>query len=369
MLLLSGRIMKTKSVALWLSLSLSLSFFLSGALTCQAQAPSPTCPPAVPAPTPCRPDVSDCTGGSTNEDVDTVDTSEPQLVPIPQAFQPTDGTVLKWRRFVPDPVQFPGKRPVVLVYHVGGWKTGGTRDPGVEQVCRDFVAKGYLALAATYRLAPCGLIEGQHIHDDTPEGIASGRPEEQTHDVQAEVTAARVDDLGNGWVGVVGGSAGGTHAAVLAFNKTPTPNNDWPHWCQNGKDDRPNAVAVLSGCFDFSDRRDRTDQFVSRVENYSNLCERADQLVIAPVSFVKPESAQSFVPMILVNSDGDPMPYAQILDAQCAFQTNGIDPAKYQAITIVNSSLHAFEYWRTFDGPGSQTRIRDDVYNWFQSHM
>lgn len=156
---------------------------------------------------------------------------------------------------------------------------------------------------------------------------------------------------------------------MVSFDKTPTPNNDWPHWCQNGADDRPNAVAVLSGCFDFSDRRDKTNQFVNLVENYTNLCQQADQLSIAPVSFVKPESMQTFVPIILVNTDGDSMPYSQILDAQCAFETNGINPAKYRAITIPNSNLHAFEYWRIADAPGSHTRIRDDVFAWFESHM
>lgn len=195
--------MKIKSVALRAVLSLSLSLF--SVQLGEAQ----TCPPALPAPTPCTPTVFDCSTGSTQEDVDTVDISEPPQEPIPQLFQPTDGTVLKWRKFIPDPVQFPGKRPTVLVYHVGGWNSGGTRDAGVEQVCRDFVRKGYFALAATYRLAPCRVIEGQHVHDNTPAGIASGRPEQQTHDVEAEVRAARAEELCNGWVGIVGGSAGG----------------------------------------------------------------------------------------------------------------------------------------------------------------
>ena len=93
----------------------------------------------------------------------------------------------------------------------------------MEWVAPDCVKKGYLTFSVTHRLAPCALITGQHIHDDTPEGILSGRPDQQTNDVKAQVRAARADSLCNGWLAIVGVSSGGAHAAMLAFDKTATP--------------------------------------------------------------------------------------------------------------------------------------------------
>lgn len=332
----------------------------------QAQAPEPTCPPPLPAPTPCSTPPTSCST-SLNEDTDTLELPEPTLTAIPTEFQPPDGTVLSWRRYVP--ASGGPKYPTVLIIHAGGFKTGSPFDGGVERVAADFLRKNYLVLSVTHRLAPCKTITGQHPHDNTPEGILSGRPAQQTNDTRALVRAARADSLSNGWVAIVGGSSGGTHAAMVAFDKTPTPNNAWPKWCQGTKDDRPNAVACLSGAYDFSDWRDKTDQFVQNIDNYTNLCERTAQLPLSPVSFVRPESQQSFKPMIVVNSASDPMPYAQILDVQCALQNAGIDNSKYRAITIPNTDLHAFDYWRTPDGQVPPRRIRDDVFAFFEDHM
>jgi hypothetical protein len=188
--------------------------------------------------------------------------------------------------------------------------------------------------------------------------------------MKAQVRAARAHSLSNGWVATVGGSAGGSHAARLAFDKTPT-NNVWPHWCEGGADDRPNAIACLSGIYNYADKRGAPDNnFRNLIENYTNLCNPPDQLPLSPVSFVLPDTAQQpFRAMIMVNTDGDSVPYPQILDMLCVLQDKAIPTTKYQAITIFGSSLHAFDYWHAFDGQTPSKRVRDDVVDFFTHHM
>src|SRR5207247_7915498 len=112
------------------------------------------------------------------------------------------------------------------------------------------------------RLAPCGLITNQHCHDNTSLGIKSGRPPQQSDDAKAIIQAAR-DDVNclNRKVGVVGGSAGATHAVWVALDTNSNPGSAWPFWTVNGTtDDRADVVCCLSGAYLFSDRT---------VENYT----------------------------------------------------------------------------------------------------
>ena len=178
-------------------------------------------------------------------------------------------------------------------------------DAGVEQVSRDLQARGYLALAVTYRLAPCGLIENQPVHTDP----ASGRPPQQTDDIKSLVRAARsLTSLCNGKVGIIGGSAGGSHAAFVALDKTASPANTYPNWCQNGNDDRPQCAICLSGAYDLADRigteGGARQQYIRDVESYTNTVVPNDQRSVSPVAKVKPTNQQTFMPMYLVNSDG-----------------------------------------------------------------
>jgi hypothetical protein len=297
--------------------------------------------------------------------------SDPTPTPLPSPYQPGDGTVLTRRIYIPDSTRYPGPTyPTVVVAHAGGFKTGGTQDPGPEQVAGDFQRIGYLAISVTYRLAPCNVIQGQHCHDGTPDGIASGRLDQQTNDMKAQVRAARAHSLSNGWVAIVGGSAGGSHAARLAFDKTPT-NNVWPHWCENNMDDRPNAIACLSGSYNYADKRDAPDNsFRNLIENYTNICNPPDQLPLSPVSFLQPDTTQQpFRPMIIFNSlDGETIPYAQLLDMLCVLQDKAISTTKYQAIGVPGI-LHAFDYWHDYDSQTPPQRVRDDAVAFFANHM
>jgi acetyl esterase/lipase len=263
--------------------------------------------------------------------------------------------------------------PAVLVIHIGGFKTGSAYDGGPEIAAADLQAKGYLALIVTYRLAPCGLIVGQHCHDSTTDGIASGRPPQQTDDIKTLVRAARVDPQGNGRVGIVGGSAGGSHAAFVALDVRTI--NDWTHWSAS---QRPDAVACLSGAYDLSDRDDVTNQFKSNVENYTNTCVRVDtdpnkpdQKKVSPVARVTtPTSEVPFIPMFLINSDGDSMPPHQIVAMQCALINAMVDPNLYRVLTLVDNDKHAFAYWGDFDGVRPQRhRVKEDVLEFLDQYL
>jgi acetyl esterase/lipase len=114
----------------------------------------------------------------------------------------------------------------------------------LEMVAQDLADAGYYTLVASYRLAPCGVIMQQPCHDVD---ALSGRPPEQTDDVKAEIRAIRADTVHcNGMVGVVGGSAGGSHALFVALDTSTS--STW------NSSLRPDCAVGLSGAYDFSDR-------------------------------------------------------------------------------------------------------------------
>lgn len=43
------------------------------------------------------------------------------------------------------------------------------------------------------------------------------------------------------------------------------------------------------------------------------------------------------------------MPYHQIVDLQCAFQQQNIDPLLYRVVTVPDASDHAFALWDNYD--------------------
>jgi acetyl esterase/lipase len=348
--------------------SLGLSLLVAGAvlLARPTGANSQTCTPTPPIPPPspsCTPfNYTDC-GPVDNEDNETLPFSSPAPVEATTGFQPPDGTKLRWRRYFPD-----GQRPwpTIILVHGGGFHSGSPRQGSVDGVATDLAAAGYYVLSVTYRLAP------DHSHPE------SGRPPEQTDDIKSLIRAARADTTNcNGRIGVVGGSAGGAHAIWVSLDKTPTPGNNYPHWCQNGADDRPDCAVSCSGPFDLSDREGATDDnqdYVQNVENYTNTCVRVDpnggydQKSVSVVSQVKSESAQSFKPILVFNSVGDSMPLHQTEDLRCALASKSIDTTKYK-ITIIPGMGHSFGYWDHKDGVGSNTRVHDDVIAFLDVHL
>jgi acetyl esterase/lipase len=242
---------------------------------------------------------------------------------------------------------------------------GDAFDGGVEAVAEDLQAAGYLVFAVYYRLAPCGTIIGQHVHDLTTDGIASGRPLQQTNDIKALVRAARADSRCNLKVGTVGGSGGGSHAVWVALDTNPTvPSTDWPKW--QGASDLVDCAVSLSGAYDYSDRIDTTGIYEILIINYTNTAERTQQLALSPVSLI---TSSSIKPLYLLNTDGDSMPYHQILAIQCVLQEHGVNANLYQILTLLNNDKHAFAYWHDWDGLNPQHRVSDDVIAFLNAHL
>ncbi len=178
-------------------------------------------------------------------------------------------------------------------------------------------AAGFYALVVSYRLAPPNLITDQHPHDNTPAGIASGRPPQQTDDLKALVKAGRADPhCKNSKVGIVAGSAEASHAAFVALDTTSS--QVWPFGVAS---DRPDFVACLSGIYDLSDRDGETLQFVRNIENYTNTRVRfnptypavKDQWHVSAIAKV----TSDIKPMFFINSEEDSVPWHQIIDISC----------------------------------------------------
>ena len=208
----------------------------------------------------------------------------------------------------------------------------------------------------------------------------------ETDDVESFVRALRFvcSDTGvcNGKIGLVGGSSGATHAAWVILNTNPTPNDDWPHWFENGHDDRPDCAALLSGTYDFSDRtpasyppgHDPLPEFIQAVENYTRTGDLTAQKQFSPVYLVAaPNEDLPFKPLLMINSQYDhPVPSYQIQDMVCALESVGISQTLYQTMTISDSSEHSSSYWSSYDGQrclGPCKDVAADVIAFLDAHL
>lgn len=230
----------------------------------------------------------------------------------------SDSTPLHWVVFTP-----PGNGPwpVVLVIHGGHFK-GGTPTSSVESIncARDLAAAGYLALAIEYRLAPKGFLPGQ---------VSDGRFPDQSDDVKLAVLTARNDPRCNGKVGTVGGSAGGYQTAFVAGTGTPGQ-------------DRIEVGVSLSGAYDLSDFTSDPgiDVFISDVTNYVGVSAFDTEALRAASPAYLADAYTT--PLLLVQSEGDPMPYRQQGDMTAALDALGV--TNYQAVTLPGYD-HAFSNW------------------------
>ncbi|MBA3831075.1 MAG: autotransporter-associated beta strand repeat-containing protein [Chthoniobacterales bacterium] len=221
----------------------------------------------------------------------------------------------------------------------------------MSDIATELTAAGYYVGIVTYRLAPCGLIDGQACYLDDAN---SGRAPSQALDIEAEIRALRADPNCTGKkIGVLGGSAGGSHAAYAAFDtRTSTT---WPFWNATYRAD---ATVCLSGNYSFPDRTPESytpnplPDFISLVENYTNTGNLTTQKQLSPLYLVTaPTQSVPSKPILFVNSRRDPMPYHQIVDAICTLQSVGLSEANgdFKTLTVPGSD-HAFEYWDKWDG-------------------
>ena len=229
----------------------------------------------------------------------------------------SDRTPLEWTVYSP---AGKGPWPAVLVIH-GGLFTGGDADEaGVTTCAQDLADAGYIAFAINYRLAPPGSIPGQR---------SLGRFPDQGDDVHLAVQAARDDSRSNGKVGAVGGSAGGTHTAWVAATGIA------------GKD-RLDVGVSLSGAYDLSDFSPDPELgvFIQAMTNYVGVpSSNTTALRAASPAWVL---TKRVVPLLLIDSLGDPMPAVQLDDMVA--QLNAAGASNYEAFSIPGS-LHSFDYW------------------------
>ena len=230
----------------------------------------------------------------------------------------SDGTPLHWVVYTPAGT---GPWPAVLVIHGGGFRGGTPISSGGSIDCgNDLAAAGYIAFSIEYRLAPDGVLAGQ---------VSDGRFPDQTDDVNLAILAARSDPRCNGHVGAVGGSAGGYHTAWAAVQGTPG-------------EDRLDVGVSLSGAYDLSDFSpdNNLGGFIADVTNYLGVStSETEALRAASPAFVADART---TPLLLVHSEEDSMPFAQLADMTNALDALGV--TNYQVVTFPGSR-HSFGNW------------------------
>jgi acetyl esterase/lipase len=278
---------------------------------------------------------------------------------------------LHWRIYTPTNGA-PAPWPAIIDIHGGGFKSGNPFQGGPSKSAEDLAANGFYVAVVDYELAPCGVMPTQHCHDSTAEGIASGRPPEQSDDIEAEVRALRADPHCNGRIGVLGGSAGGTFAIWVALNTNSS--SGWPNWSAS---DQVDCAVSLSGAYDFSDRTtehygsdpDPLPDFTRDIENYTHTGSLSIQKSDSPVSLITSYDPATFKPLYLINTQHDPMPYHQIVDMICGLRSAGVPDSAYKTLTIMGSNEHSFAYWDSWDGQSPPNKVKVDVINFFNAHL
>jgi acetyl esterase/lipase len=292
----------------------------------------------------------------------------PLIEEIPFEFQPLDPHRLEWRKFTPSTNP---PWPTVVVLHEGEFEGGSPFGQAIQRmVAPDLNAAGYYVLVPSWRLAPCGRITNQQCHDNTPEGKMSGRPPQQSDDVKAIIRAARAETncLGQK-VGVVGGSAGATHAVWVALD-TNSSGSVWPFWTTN---DRADVACCLSGAYLFSERRTElytpAIDFPGIIHNYTGTTNTTTQENLSPTKLVKPDSVEfPFKPTLLIDTERDSMPHFQILDMEEALEAVGLEEGvDFRRITIDDTGGHAFEYWDNFDTETPPKLISQEVIDYLDA--
>jgi acetyl esterase/lipase len=310
-------------------------------------------------------------------------TATPIVTRIQKHYQPPppDTTQLGWRIFEP---MTTGPWPAILVIHGGGFSKGspyptpGVEGYGIITAAEALQADGYYVLVVDYRLARPGLIPGQPCHDRDPFLDNSGRAPSQELDIEAEVAAIRHNSHCNGKVGVLGGSAGATHAVWASLDTTVRMT--WPFWNWNTytmrpEDDRPDAAVGLSGAYDFADRTpedytltrgvDPVTVFRNVIENYTNTLDPDQQHDLSPVALTELSTfeAMNLKPLFLINSENDNMPFHQIIDMKCALESAGVNDSQFRVLTVRDSDFchaHAFELWGD---------VSEEVISFFDSYL
>jgi pimeloyl-ACP methyl ester carboxylesterase len=294
----------------------------------------------------------------------------PHLEILPSTYQNPNGAKMAWIQYGGDSNQ---AKPAVLLIHGTGWN-GGDAGQVIGQT-RDIANAGFFAASVWYELAPNfftaeGYIPDQPCHES--DGTDPGwRMNLEVNDIKNYVKAMRADSRCNGWVAVVGGSAGATHAITVALDTNPTPGGLWPGWFKDGHDDRPDCAVMLSAIYDFSDWTPPTGlhqtdpDFVHLgMNNYAQTLDKTTlkNLPLNPVNLVSGAIAHGFKPIYMINSYYDhPTAYHQLVTMLCLLQDSGLtEGTDYQYLTIPGDE-HSFHYWDSSDHGPTDSTVGDDV--------
>ncbi len=159
----------------------------------------------------------------------------------------------------------------------------------MHQAARDAAAVGFNAFLVEFRSAPPDKLPGQK---------SSGRYPEQTNDLKKAVRAARQYPGGNGKVGAIGGSSGGSHDVYLAATGSKG-------------DDRLDAAVAISGAYDFTDPGSlQRPPFRRKVANYVGSSDMDALRKASPITYVDSEVA----PLYVIASKDESMPPEQFSD-------------------------------------------------------
>ncbi|MEP6871603.1 MAG: hypothetical protein ABI939_07085 [Anaerolineaceae bacterium] len=220
-----------------------------------------------------------------------------------------------------------------------------------------------------------GYIPGQPCHYTGSDPNAQYNTE--LDDIKNAVKAMRADSRCNGWVGILGASAGATLAIAATLDTTPSGGTGapWPHWFQSGHDDRPQCAVMLSAIYDFADctppeGQTETDHvFIHAVHNLTRTLNfnTWGTLQINPVNLVPGAVAHGWRPIYMFNSFGDhPTAYHQLNTMVCLLQSEGLTlNSDYRYLTIPGEQ-HATEYWNAWDHQTPNT-IGEDAIAFFKA--
>ncbi len=298
---------------------------------------------------------------------------------LPDDFQPhiydsNDGTILRRVCFTP-PGYNPSdntKYPTVISIPPTVFRSGEASGvPSQRTASRDLARAGFLVFQVEHRLAPPGLLEGQTRHSRSkPEGIASGRPPQQTNDIKQQILAALADGKCNQKIYLVGGSSGGCHALWVALDPASGNITAWNLDVVK----KIKAVVSLSGPTNLPSREGDPEvvpDFEVAVENYTNARNGPDpdwyqiQYNVSPIKLV--ENATYFPPIRMYATEGDTVPFQQGEDMKQEFDIYH-PTADVNFYKINDGSSHAFNYWHEVNEETTDC-VSAEVIAFLQAHL
>ncbi len=303
---------------------------------------------------------------------------QPSPTPIRSKDQPPVGDrqfgeTLQWVTYAPPPgTPGPdgntGHWPVIVVFHIGGYKSGDYYQ-AMNFAPQDLAAAGFYVVSVGVPLAPPGNILGQYDLQQS-DAAHSGRYPQQTTAAEAFIDAARNDpNCYDHRVGVLGGSCGASHAMYVALDVNVTYPN-WPFWDLS---QRPLCAVGLSGQYDFSDRDTDIDmQFITNIENYLYTTNPMEQWSHSPIGLISAAAPHGFIPMYCIRASDDPgSPKSNSDHFWFAMTQAGANPPTFFMETVPSSTNHAFGLWGDYldDTQLLNLTVRDRVIAFFKQYL